>query len=498
MIFTLDCIALSPELFLGFLINCLLLYGVLCTNSSFLNYPILLTNITWLGLQILIFVFILNFFNPIAYTFCFFKMFLLDQFGVFIKSIVILTSITTLLISTKYNNFEKINLFELIILWLLATLGLLLLISSWNFISLYLALEIQSFCLYIFAALNRNSEFSTEAGLKYFIVGAFFSGLLLFGFSLIYGFTGVLDYGSLLQFLSIVSINNYKVTSINIASIFILISLFFKLSVAPFHILTPDIYEGPATSISAFFAIVPKLSILTILTKFFLISFYNDIFLFWQNLIIISALLSILFGTFSALTQYKLKRFFAYSTVTHIGFLLIGLGCGSKEGLYASYLYILIYIITTIACFTILLGIYTKKSFLRLYYIHDLVSLARSNYNIGFLIVLNFFSIAGIPPLAGFFSKMFIFMAALQSKLYLLTFISILTTVVSCFYYIRVVRLLSFDTSYVWLNFWRFSRENTLILIITTFSLIFIGFYLDLIILLIDRYLTAGLFLFYK
>lgn len=477
LLYTIDFIALAPEILLTLLIHCILLFGVICTSSSHLNYPIILSNITLLSLQTLFFVFLLLILNPFSSTFCFNQMLLIDDLSLFIKSIVVSTFMVTLLVSLKYNYVEKMNVFELIILFLLAILGLLLLISSYNFVSVYLALELQSFCLYILAAINRNSEFSTEAGLKYFVLGAFFSGLLLFGFSLIYGFSGVSDYGNLQQFLFVSSINNFTITSVTIACIFLMSAFLFKLSAAPFHIITPDIYEGSATSISAFFAIVPKLGILFVLTRFSFITFYNDIFFFCQGMFILTCLLSIFFGTFSALTQYKLKRLFAYSTISHIGFILMGLCCGSNEGISASYFYILVYIITTIICFTLLLSVYTKKNLLRLYYIKDLVSLTRSNPGAAFITAISFFSIAGIPPLAGFFSKMMIFMMAFFSNFYLLAFIGIIASVISCFYYIRIIRLVYFDVSYSWLNISRFERENSIVLVLCSIFLILVGFF---------------------
>jgi NADH-quinone oxidoreductase subunit N len=184
-----------------------------------------------------------------------------------------------------------------------------------------------------------------------------------------------------------------------------------------------------------------------------------------------------LLGTFSALTQYKVKRLFAYSTISHIGFVLMGLCCGTQEGIVASYLYILIYIITTIICFTLLLSIYTKKELLRLYYIKDLISLTRSNSGAAFITAITFFSIAGVPPLAGFFSKMLIFMMAFFSNIYLLVIIGILVSVVSCFYYIRIIRSVYFDVSYTWLNLCRLERENSIVLVLFSITLIIIGIY---------------------
>lgn len=361
MFFKSEFIAMASEIYLILIIHCLILYGVIITSSGYLNYPIILTNLTWLSLQTLVFCFVLTINNPLSKTSCFNNLLILDEFGLLIKSIILLATILTALISIKYNQFERINAFESIILMLLAVSGILLLVSSFNLLTIYLAIELQSFCLYILAALNRNSEFSTEAGLKYFILGAFSSGLLLFGFSLIYGFSGTYDLVHLFQFLSVTNNNNSIINILSLASIFILVAILFKLSAAPFHLWAPDIYEGAPTSITAFFAIVPKISILTIFTRFTYIGLY-DILFSWQELLIIVAILSISIGSLSALVQVKLKRLFAYSTISHMGYIMIGFCCGSFEGLQAAYLYIIIYIIMTIVCFIALLGFYKKKT----------------------------------------------------------------------------------------------------------------------------------------
>jgi proton-translocating NADH-quinone oxidoreductase chain N len=466
---------MAPEIFLFLIIHFFILYGVVCTTSAYLHYPMLLNNMTWLGIQSLVFTYILIFCNPIQSALCFDNLLVCDHFSLFIKKVILLTSIVTIFISIQYNQFENINAFEYIVLILLATTGLLLLVSSLHLMSIYLAIELQSFCLYILAALNRTSEFSTEAGLKYFVLGAFSSGLLLFGFSLVYAFTGTGNLINLFQFLCVTSSNNFIVNGVTIASIFILSAILFKLSAAPFHLWAPDIFEGAPTAITAFFGIVPKIAILVLLTRFSYLGFY-DLFFSWQKLLIFASVSSIIIGTFGALVQSKLKRLMAYSAISHMGYILIGFSCACLEGVEASYIYILIYIIMTLIAFITILGIYQKKSLTRLNYIRDLVILARSNPLLGVFLLIGFFSMAGIPPLAGFFSKMFLFVVAIQVSMYLVALIGVLTTVVSCFYYIRIIKLAYFETNYTWITLTRFDRVKSIILSIGIVLLIGIGF----------------------
>lgn len=476
MFFRSDLIAMAPEIFLIFTIHFLILYGVTTITSSHLHYPILLNNITWLSILILIFVGILIYNNPLSYTLCFNNLLIVDNFSLFVKGILTISTILTLLISIKYNQLERINAFELIVLFLLALLGIFLLVSSYNLLSIYLAIELQSFCLYIVAALNRTSEFSTEAGLKYFILGAFSSGLLLFGSSIIYGFTGTTDLEQLQQFFFYTHISIYSNNGINLAIVFLCVGLFFKLSAVPFHIWTPDIYEGAPTSVTAFFAIVPKLGILAVLTRFNFYSFY-EVFLPGQELIILSAVGSIVLGTLGAFMQFKLKRLMAYSSISHVGYILIGLSCGTIESLQATYIYIIFYMVMVIVSFTFLLGFYKNGSLIRLNYLKDLGVITRGNPLLSLCFALTFFSIAGVPPLAGFFSKMFIFITAIQSSMYVLAFIGVLMSVIACFYYIRVIKVLYFNETYYWLSLIRIEREKSIILGILMLILIFVGLY---------------------
>lgn len=476
MFFKIEFIAMAPEIFLVLVIHFLLIYGVFYSTAAYFNYPILLNNFTWLSIQTLFFTSLLVFFNPVCYILCCYNLLLLDEFGAFIKFLILIIALCAFLISIKYNQLERLNVFESIILILLAITGVLLLVSSFNFIAIYLALELQSFCLYILAALNRTSEFSVEAGLKYFILGAFSSGLFLFGLSLVYGFTGINNLGDLFQLLSVSSYNLYLIKSVNLASIFLLIGLFFKLSIVPFHVWSPDTFEGAPTSITTIFALIPKIGVLAVLTRFTYLGFY-DLFFSWQELFLISSIGSILIGTFGALVQVKLKRLLAYGAIGHIGYLLIGFCCGSFEGLQATFIYIFLYLIMSTVCFAILLGIYKKKIFVRLNYLKDLSVLTKANPFIGFTFVFTFFSMAGIPPFAGFFSKMFLFIAATNSFMYSLAIIAILTSVISCFYYIRVIKFVFFDKTYTWLTLNRFDREKAFIISWLTLLLLFVGIY---------------------
>lgn len=476
MYFKIEFIALAPEIFLITLIHCFIVYGVICATSSYLSYPIIINNLTWLGLQVLIITGFLVAFNPLVCVLCFNELLLIDEFGSFIKIVIIVSTIFTILIALKYNQLETINAFETIILILLAVFGILLLSSSFHFIAIYLAIEVNSFCLYIIASLNRNSEFSTEAGLKYFILGAFSSGLLLFGISLIYGFSGLLSFCDLHQFFCVGDHNTYFISSLNLASVFILVSLLFKLSAAPFHIWVPDIYEGSPTSVTTFFAVVPKIAILTLLTRFTFIGFY-DFLLVWQELFVITAIFSIFVGTFGGLSQLKLKRLLAYSTISHVGYILIGFSVGSFEGIHASFIYILFYMVTVLISFITILGIYQQKKFGRLNYLKDLNALTNANPILSICFAVAFFSIAGIPPLGGFFSKMLLFVASIESDAYVLAIIGVITSVISCFYYIRIIKLLSFNTKYTWVSICRFGRECALILASLTILLIFLIVY---------------------
>ena len=355
-------------------------------------------------------------------------------------------------------------------------------VSSYDFLTMYLAIELQSLCLYILATFKRNTQYSTEAGLKYFILGAFSSGILLFGFSMIYGFTGLTNFHDFyLIFINLQFISNISYNAIIVGLIFIMVGLLFKLGAVPFHMWVPDVYEGSPTSTTAFFALVPKVAVLGLFIRLFDFSFYTFIEQ-WQSMLIISSISSMILATLGALYQVKLKRLIAYSAISHVGYILIGLLTGTPEGIQASIMYIIIYIIMSINLFIILLNLskesthlinvsnYTLVNKLQHYKINISTNILNKNYtyfyywkNIKYITDLNnlvktepilaitltiiLFSIAGIPPLAGFFSKLYLFLTALESSMYFIAIIGVVMSVVAAVYYIRLIKIMYFEKS---------------------------------------------------
>jgi proton-translocating NADH-quinone oxidoreductase chain N len=462
--------AIFPELFLVLATIFLLLYGVIYSTSSEKKYPLLLNNMSWLGVLCLVFTCCLLVNNPIAHSIIFYNTLILDDFTLFLKILVLVSCLFAIII----------------VLILLATCSMLFLIASADFISMYLAIELQSLCFYVLAASKRNSEFSTEAGLKYFLLGAFSSGILLFGCSLIYGFTGVTNFSELAKIFTCgaeeISAGTSALKACELGMIFILVGLLFKMTAVPFHMWAPDVYEGAPTSITAFFSITPKVSILAVLLRVFVDSFY-DFMLPWQKILIFCSIASMILGAFAAMSQNKVKRLLAFSSIGHVGYLLVGVCCGTIEGLQALFIYLVIYIVMTINIFAIVLspvkrlGLNFVQSVQRVKYTTDFALLAKTNPILAITLTVALFSIAGIPPLAGFYSKAFLFFAAMSSTMYLLALIGVLTSVVSCFYYIRLIKIMYFETPKNWCSFSRISKENSYVLGITFFFMLFFMVY---------------------
>ena len=463
--FNIDWIVAIPEIFILVIINFLLVYSVIYSTSPRLGYPILIRNITWLGVQVLLFAFLLNVCNPLTGVIAFNNLLVFDNFSILVKSIILFSAIITLILAINYSKFDNLNCFEYIILMILAVVGMMLVVSSYDLIAMYLAIELQSFCMYIIASFKRDSEFSTEAGLKYFILGAFSSGLLLFGGSLLYGFTGTTNYQQLFQVFSTIEETSDINTSnaIILGILFILIGMLFKLSAAPFHLWTPDVYEGAPTCVTAFFAIVPKIAVLGVVVRLFAYVFYG-LLLPWQEVLILCSILSMIVGTLGALWQTKIKRLLAYSGIGHIGYILIGISSGSVEGIYATFFYVIIYMIMTTATFSILLSIRNQGNLSKLKYLNDLSGLFVSNPQLAFSFAIIMFSMCGIPPLAGFLSKMFIFISAINMQMYFLSIIGVITSVAASFYYIRIIKLMFFESETKINNLSSLSKENSLFL----------------------------------
>ena len=352
------------------------------------------------------------------------------------KLLTILSGIFVLLIS--YNYIEKIKIIkiEYPILILSAILGMLVMISSNDLMVFYMGLELQSLPLYVLAAINTNNVKSSEAGLKYFVLSALSSGLLLYGCSLIYGFSGS---------------TNFDVISSNIGSdefgnifgiIFILVGLSFKISAVPFHMWAPDVYEGSPTTITLFFSVVPKIAALTVFIRFLYVPFI-DLFDQWQSIIVFISIASMLLGSFAAIGQTNIKRLIAYSSIGHIGYALAGLAVGTNLGIQSSIVYITIYLIMNLGFFSCLLML--KRNDVYYESINDLSGLSKNHPIISLCFLIQLFSLAGIPPLAGFFAKFYIFIAVIEQSMYFLAIVGLMATVVSAFYYLRIIKIIYFD-----------------------------------------------------
>ena len=362
-----------------------------------------------------------------------------DRLVVFLKSLVLLSGIVVLIISEKYRTLKKLYLFEYPVLILFSILGMLVMLSSNDFITLYLGLELQSLSLYVLAAIKKDSLKSSEAGLKYFILGALASGFFLFGVSLLFGITGTTTYTVLSN--NILSVENNSLLLI-FSIVLILSSIAFKLSIAPFHMWTPDVYEGAPTSVTAFFAVVPKIAAIGVLMRILYIALI-DIHLIWNQLILILGMLSIFVGAFGALLQINIKRLMAYSAISNIGYIFLALSLGSQLGLEASLIYITVYTVSALGSFAFILSM--EKDNIMLNTISSFAGLSKSNpfYAICFSIIL--LSLAGLPPLAGFIAKFYIFKAIIIADYLWIAVVGIMGSVISAYYYLNIVKVMYLD-----------------------------------------------------
>ena len=367
-------------------------------------------------------------------------MFVFDQFAAFMKFLILVGLMASLAISKSFLEQQDMYRFEYPILIMFAGIGMMLMVSAHNMLSLYVALELQSLSLYVLAAFQRDRTKSAEAGIKYFILGALSSGMLLFGISLIYGFTGSLDFAVIAD-----AVSGFTTVPLGVvfALVFILAGLAFKISAVPFHMWTPDVYEGAPTSVTALFAIVPKIAAFALLIRLVFGPFSGAVVESKQILYFL-ALSSMFVGAFAAIAQDNLKRIFAYSSIGHMGYALIGLVSGTEAGVGAVVFYLLVYMVMSAGVFAVVLCLsYGKKPIEKL---GDLKALSRLHPGLAYALAILMFSMAGIPPLAGFFGKLVIFNAAIEQQLYLLAALGVLSSVVAAFYYIRIVRVMFFET----------------------------------------------------
>ena len=419
-----------PEIFLSLSIMFLLIFGVFKKNSSTLIHSI--------SLIILLFTTVIIFNETLSLekTLLFKDGVIIDYLSSFMKMVTLLAAFFVLLISSSYLNTFKILKIEYPILILSSVLGMMIMISSNDLMVFYMGLELQSLALYVLATFNRDQLKSSEAGLKYFVLSALSSGLLLYGCSLIYGFTGSTNFDLIASQLNS---NEYALT---FGIVFILVGLAFKISAVPFHMWAPDVYEGSPTSVTLFFAIVPKVAALTVFIRFLYVPFLN-LFDQWQMILIFLSIASMLFGAIAAIGQTNLKRLIAYSSISHIGYALAGLTTGSNDGIQNSIIYIIVYVLMNLGLFSCLLMMKRNNK----YYenIDDLSGLSKNHPLLSLSLLVILFSLAGIPPLAGFFAKFYIFKSVLEQSMYFLAIVGLLSTVVAAFYYLRIIKIIYFD-----------------------------------------------------
>ncbi len=338
--------------------------------------------------------------------------------------------------SFTYLAAEKQQRFEYSILILLSTTGMMMLISAADLIALYLGLELMSLALYVVAAIDRNSMRSTEAGLKYFVLGALSSGMLLYGASLVYGFTGTVS------FAGIANAAGQGGLGLVFGLVFLFAGFCFKVSAVPFHMWTPDVYEGAPTPITAFFAAAPKVAGIAMFVRATIVAF-PGIMTQWQQIVVFVAIASMALGAFAAIGQRNIKRLMAYSSIGHMGFALVGLAAGTQQGVQGVLVYMAIYLAMTLGTFACILSM--RRDGQMVEEIGDLAGLAHTKPAMAFFLAMLLFSLAGIPPLAGFFAKFYVFLAAIQAGLFTLAVIGVITSVVGAYYYLVIVKIMYFD-----------------------------------------------------
>ncbi len=402
--------------------------------------------------------------------------FIRSSFVLFFQILIIIGSLSTIIISSNYFKDLKLVRFEIPILILFSSLGMIILIGSNDLMSMYLGIELQSLSLYVIAAINRDSIKSSESGIKYFILGALSSGILLYGCSLVYGFSGNTNFEKISFVLD-------NLDSLNLGLIFgmvfILVGLAFKVSAVPFHMWTPDVYEGAPTSVTAFFSIVPKIAGISILYRF-CIEIFGNFYEDWAQIIILLSILSMFLGAIAAINQKNIKRLLAFSSIGHVGFILIGLASGIESGIKGAIIYTVIYVFMNIAIFSILLSIKINNIYVE--NIKDLSGLSKKYPIISICIALIMLSMAGIPPLGGFFAKFYILISALDSNLYYLAILAVIASVISAFYYLRIIKIIYFDdiqTSEITSNI---TLKSSLVLLLSIIFITLFVFYPSIIV----------------
>ena len=419
-----------PEIFISLSVMFLLILGVFKKNSFELihNLSIIVLLITG--------IIVFNETLDIEKILLFNGSVVIDYLSSFMKIITLLAAFIVLAISKNYLDNFKISKIEYPILILSSVLGMMVMISSNDLIVFYMGLELQSLALYVLATFNRNNLKSSEAGLKYFVLSALSSGLLLYGCSLIYGFSGSTNFEIIASQLNS---NEYALT---FGIVFILVGLAFKISAVPFHMWAPDVYEGSPTTVTLFFTMVPKIAALTVFIRFLYVPFLELIDQ-WQMILVFLSIASMLFGAIAAIGQKNIKRLIAYSSIGHIGYALAGVASASNDGIQSSVIYLTIYIVMNLGLFSCLLMLRRNDNYYES--LDDLSGLSKNHPILSFSLLVILFSLAGIPPLVGFFPKFYIFKAVIEQSMYFLAIVGLLSTVIAAFYYLRIIKIIYFD-----------------------------------------------------
>ena len=420
-----------PELILAVGAIVLLLIGAFRGKST--DGPMSELAVVVLGLALIVILLSHNWPDGVVFD----NAFIDDTFGDYMKVLALVGSIATLLMAGDFFRHSGVDKFEFPILIVLATLGMLMLISANGLIALYLGLELMSLALYVVAALSRDDARASEAGLKYFVLGALSSGMLLYGASLLYGFAGTVSFPGIAA-----AIGDHPSMGVIFGMVFLFAGLAFKMSVVPFHMWTPDVYEGAPTPVTTFFASAPKMAAVAVATRVVMTALPGAVGQ-WQQVIVFMALASMALGSFAAIGQANIKRLMAYSAIGHMGFALVGLAAGTEAGVRGVAIYMAIYLVMTLGAFAAILSMRVNGKAVE--NISDLAGLSKTNKPMAFFLAMLMFSLAGVPPLAGFFAKFYVFMAAVDAHLYWLAVIGILTSAVGAFYYLRIVKVMYFD-----------------------------------------------------
>jgi NADH-quinone oxidoreductase subunit N len=419
-----------PEIVLSVIGMAVLVFGVLRKQDSTLACTMLT-----LGAFLIAGILVVTRIPAIGYH----GLFATDAFAAFNKVVILSGAALTAILAIDYNRQQGIARFEFPVLMLFSVVGMMIMASASNLMTLYLGLELQSLALYVLAAFARDELRSSEAGLKYFVLSGLASGLLLYGISFVYGFSGSMDFHQLRALL----VNPSQAsTGLIVGVVFVLVGLAFKVSAVPFHMWTPDVYEGAPTPVTVFFATAPKVAAMALLLRVMAIPF-GSLLGAWQSLIVLVSIASMVLGALAAIGQTNIKRLMAYSSIGHMGYALIGLAVGTPDGIRGVLVYMLIYVFMTAGTFACIIAMRRKGRAVE--QISDLAGLAANDGGLAMVLAVFMFSLAGIPPMSGFFAKLYIFLAAVQGGLWTLAIVGVLTSVVGAFYYIRIIKVMYFD-----------------------------------------------------